>query len=72
MIGRIMLPSPKDAYVLNPGNLHDKREFTDMFKDLERGDYPGEITRILIIERQECQSERRRCDSGSRGWSDVL
>ena len=34
--------------------------------------WPNVITRDLIRGRQEGQSLKRRCDDGSRGWSDVL
>ena len=62
---------------LEPVISHGKRDFVDviMLRILRWEDYPrlcNIITGVLIRGRQEGQSQRRRCDDGSRGCSDVL
>lgn len=60
--------------------LHGKRDFADVIKSgtLRWGGYPGlsggpnVMTRVLISERGRQEGQRRRCEDGSRDWSDVI
>ena len=64
---------PQDVHILIPRicecvTLHDKKDFVDVFRDLDKGDYPGcskwaqcEVTyKNLLSERgmQESESEK--------------
>lgn len=59
----------RDVQVLNPGTsykyyvtLHDKREYTDVIKDLRQGDYPdhpGVPDNVLIRGNRERHYDQR-------------